>query len=263
MRALAPTAFLRLQRCSAALSIAISLAGGLPTLRAGEIYVSAAASLTDVLNELSLPYEKASGDKLIFNYGASSLLARQIQEGAPADVFFSADEPKMDSLQSAGLIADNSRRSLLGNSLVVVVPVDGGMPIAAPADLAGEKFKRIAVAEPSSVPAGLYTREFLTKLGLWEKILPKVVPTENVRAALAAVGSGNADAGWVYKTDAPISKQVRVALEIPAADGPRITYPLAVIKSSKNPEAAKKFADYLAGAEAKKVFAKNGFTVLK
>lgn len=243
--------------------MALGLAAGALELRAVEIHVAAAASLTDALNELSGPYEKASGDKLIFNYGASSLLARQIQEGAPADVFFSADEPKMDALQSAGLIVEESRHSLLGNSLVVVVPSASASTVASPADLLDARFRRIAVAEPTSVPAGVYTKSYLTKLALWDKILPKVVPMENVRAALAAVASGNADAGWVYKTDAPISKEVRIALEIPAGDGPRITYPLAILKSSKNPAAARKFVEFLASAEVARIFAKYGFTVLK
>ena len=233
------------------------------TARAFDLYVSAAASLTDALNELAPIYEKATGNRLVFNYGASSLLARQIQEGAPADLFFSADEPKMDALQQAGLLFDDTRRSLLGNSLVIVVPADGGLPVSSPSDLERDKFKRIAVAEPSSVPAGIYTKAYLSKLGLWNGILPKVVPTENVRAALASVASGNADAGWVYKTDAPIAKQVRIAFEVPVAEGPSITYPLAVVKASKSPDAARKLAEFLAGPEAANVFARYGFTVLK
>ena len=164
-------------RCLAAALVTFGLAFGGAGAKSGEIHVAAAASLTDALNELAPAFEKATGDKLIFNYGASSLLARQIQEGAPADVFFSADEPKMDSLQQAGLIVENSRRSLLGNSLVVVVPVDGGTAVTSPEALLGEKFKRIAVAEPSSVPAGVYTKDYLTKLELWDRIIPKISNT--------------------------------------------------------------------------------------
>lgn len=229
---------------------------------AAEVRVSAAASLADALQEIAPAYEQASGDKLVFHYGASSTLARQIQEGAPADVFFSADEPKMDSLEQSGLLLEGTRRSLLGNSLVVVVPAKDGAVIAQADALLLPGIRRLAVAEPATVPAGIYARAYLIKLGLWEKLAPKLVPTENVRAALAAVVSGNADAAWVYKTDAGISKEVKITLEVPPAQGPRISYPVAVVKPSKQPEAARKFVTWLSGPEATVVFRKFGFEVL-
>lgn len=231
--------------------------------RAAELTVHAAASLTDALRELAPLYEKASGDKLSFNFGASSALARQIQEGAPADVFFSADEAKMDTLEKAGLLLPGTRESLLGNTLVIVVPGDSVLKIDSAAALAGAEIKRIAIAEPGSVPAGVYSKEYLTRLGLWDEIFPKVVPTESVRAALAAVESGNVEAGTVYRTDAGISKKVKIAYEIPAGEGPKITYPAAVVKDSKNPAAARKFLVFLGGGEARAVFKKYGFAVLK
>lgn len=229
------------------------------SLRAADLNVFAAASLSDALKEIARAYEPASGDKLHFNLAASSALALQIKNGAPADVFFSADEAKMDGLAKSGLIVADTRRSLLSNTLVIVVNADGGAALSTPADLAKPSIGRIALAEPATVPAGIYAKEYLQKAGLWKKIIDKVVPTENVRACLAAVESGNADAGIVYKTDALISKKVKVAYEITVAEGPAISYPLAVVKETKNSEAARKFVVYLASPEARAVFTKYGF----
>jgi len=229
------------------------------TLRASGLNVFAAASLAEALTEIAGTYESSSGDTLRFNFAASSALARQIKEGAPADVFFSADEAKMDDLVKSDLIAADTRVSLLSNTLVIVVNAEGGAAIAVPADLAKSPVGKIALAEPRTVPAGIYAKEYLQKTALWKKIVDKVVPTENVRACLAAVEAGNADAGIVYKTDALISRKVKVAVEISVTEGPKISYPLAVVKNSKNEAAARKFAAYLASAESKAVFAKYGF----
>jgi molybdate transport system substrate-binding protein len=226
-----------------------------------ELMVHAAASLSDAMKEIGAAYEKEGGDKVQFNFGASSTLARQIEEGAPADVFFSADEAKVDGLEKKGLLLEGTRRSVLSNVLVIVVPTDAKALPKTAADLSKPEFKKIALAETQTVPAGIYAREYLQKIGLWETLKEKVVPTENVRAALAAVESGNVEAGFVYKTDAMISKKVKVALEISGADAPRISYPVAVLKNSKTPENAKKFADYLAGPKCKTVFEKFGFIV--
>jgi molybdate transport system substrate-binding protein len=240
-----------------ALSLACALRGGVA--HAAEVTVFAAASLSDALKEIAKTYEHASGDQLAFNLGASSTLALQIKQGAPADIFFSADEAKMDDLARANLIAADTRVRLLSNTLAIVVNADAGAAIAAPADLAKPVVGRLALAEPQTVPAGIYAKEWLQKTGLWKNVIDKVVPTENVRACLAAVESGNADAGIVYKTDALISKKVRIAFEVAAADGPKISYPLAVIKESKHAEAARKFAAFLAGPEARAVFERFGF----
>ena len=232
-------------------------------LFAADLTVHAAASLTEAMKEIATTYEKQSGDKLQLNFGASSLLARQIEEGAPADLFLSADEAKMDNLENKGLLLPGTQRSLLSNLLVIVVSSDARAVPKSASDLVKPEYKKIALAQPDSVPAGIYAREYLQKLGLWEKVKDKVVPTENVRAALAAVESGNVEAGFVYKTDSLISKKVKVAVEISATEGPKISYPLAVIKSSKEPERAKKLEEYLAGAEARKVFEKFGFIIAK
>ena len=233
------------------------------SISAAELAVHAAASLTDAMKEIAVAYEKESGDKLQFNFGASSMLARQIEEGAPADLFFSADEAKMDALEKKALLLPGTRRSLLSNSLVIVVAADASSVQKSAADLTKAEYKKLALAEPQTVPAGIYAREYLQKVGLWDAIKEKVVPTENLRAALAAVESGNVDAGIIYKTDSLISKKVKIAVEIPAAGGPKISYPVAVLKSSKEPERAKKFAEYLAGPKARAIFAKFGFIVTK
>lgn len=227
--------------------------------RAATIHVFAAASLTDSLKQIAAAYEKESEDKLVFNFGASSLLARQIEEGAPVDIFFSADEAKMDALGKKGLLLESTRRKLLGNALVIVVASDSVLKIVSAEDL--RLAKRIALAEPRTVPAGIYAKEFLIQQNLWRELEPKVVPTDNVRAALAAVESGNVDAGIVYKTDAAISKKVKVAHEVPARDAPDIRYPVAVLKESKSADAAKKFAAHLASDRAAKVFESFGFVV--
>jgi molybdate transport system substrate-binding protein len=232
-------------------------------LFAAELTVHAAASLTDAMKEIGAAYEKERGDKIQFNFGASSTLARQIEEGAPADVFLSADEAKMDGLQKKRLLLGGTRRSLLSNSLVIVVAADANLLPKSASDLAKPEFKKIALGEPTTVPAGIYAREYLEKLELWNAIKDKVVPMESVRAALAAVESGNVEAGFVYKTDALISKKVKTAVEIPAADGPKISYPVAVVQSSQQLERAKKFEEYLAGPAARQVFEKFGFIVAK
>lgn len=243
------------------LLIAFALATFSTGVHAATLHISAAASLTDVLQEIAPIYEKQTGDTLLFNLGASSMLARQIQEGAPTDVFISADEAKMDQLQRQHLIVNASRRSILSNTLVIVVPSDSRLRIASPADLAGRSVKSIALAEPSSVPAGIYAKQYLRKLGLWPKVVEKVIPTENVRSALAAVESGNAHAGIVYSTDAAISKGVRVAYEVPVGAGPNISYPAAVIADSKDKPAAQRFLDFLQSRAAADLFRKYRFLV--
>jgi molybdate transport system substrate-binding protein len=236
---------------------------GAACLYAAEINVYAAASLSDVLRQISADYEKSSGDKLVFNFGASSFLARQISEGAPADIFFSADEAKMDDLQKQGLIVPGTRKSRLSNQLVIVTAADGAPAINSPADLAGAAVKRVAVADPKAVPAGIYAKDYLQKIKLWPAVEPKVIPTENVRAALAAVESGNVEAGIVYKTDAAISHKIKVVYEIPVTDGPKISYPMGIVKDARQQQGAAQFLKYLDSDAAAKMFEKAGFIVLK
>jgi molybdate transport system substrate-binding protein len=234
------------------------LAASLP-LQAEEIEVFAAASLTNALKEIGAAYEKQSGDKVLFNFAASNSLALQISAGAPSDLFFSADEAKMDDLTKSNLITKETRKDLLSNSLVIVVPTDSTVKITSGAQLADPAIKKIALGQPQTVPAGIYAQQYLQKIGIWDKVQTEIVPVESVRAALAAVETGNVDAGIVYKTDALISKKVKVAFEIPIAEGPAIAYPAAVVSTSKHAVAAKKFLDYLGSADSLKVFEKYGF----
>ncbi|MBV9070475.1 MAG: molybdate ABC transporter substrate-binding protein, partial [Acidobacteria bacterium] len=202
-----------------------------------------------------------TGDTLLFDFGASSTLARQIAEGAPSDVFISADESKMDQLQQRGFIIKASRRSILSNTLVIIVPSDSNLKINGGADLADDAISNIAVAEPQSVPAGIYAKEYLRKLHVWDRIKDKLIPTENVRAALAAVESGNVQTGIVYRTDALISRSVRIAFEVPRAEGPRISYPAAIVGDSKQKAAAQRFIDFLQTPPAQDIFRKYGFII--
>ncbi len=236
---------------------ALTAAGG----KAATVQVFAAASLTDSLKQIAHTYEQTSPDRIVFNFGASSLLARQIEEGAPADIFFSADEAKMDSLEKKGLILKETRKSRLSNSLVIVVSAEGGPDIQSPKDLATEKVKRLALAEPKTVPAGIYAKEYLQKQNLWSAIEAKVIPTENVRAALAAVEAGNVDAGIVYQTDAGISKKVKIAYTVPRAETQEISYPMAVVRESSQPAAAKRFLRYLDSGASSNVFKQYGFII--
>jgi molybdate transport system substrate-binding protein len=234
----------------------------LPTLLlATVLHVSAAASLTDVLREIAGQYQKDTGDGVLFNFGASSLLARQIMEGAPADLFISADELKMDQLQQRGFIVNKSRRSILSNTLVIVVPSDSPLKINSARDLADPTIRNVAVAEPQTVPAGIYAKEYLRRLKIWDRITYKLVPTDNVRGALAAVESGNVETGIVYKTDAMISRVVRIAYEVPRSEGPKISYPAAVLADSKQKAAAQRFLDYLQSVSARDTFRKYGFLI--
>lgn len=252
----------KISRWMPALAMAgVALAVFSARARAAEVMVFAAASLTDCLKKIGAAYEKKSGQKAEFNFGASSTLARQIEEGAPADIFFSADEARMDELEHRGLVVSGTRESHLSNSLVVIVAADSGLKIHSAEDLAGSGVKQIALADPKIVPAGVYSREYFEKLHLWQAVQPKVVPTDNVRAALAAVESGNVDAGMVYKTDAAISHRVKVACEIPAHDGPPISYPMAVLTESAHPDAARAFLEFLDGREASAIFERYGFVV--
>jgi molybdate transport system substrate-binding protein len=238
-----------------------ALAGLLGQIRltAAEINVFAAASLSDALRDLATLHEKATGDTVRLNLGASSTLARQIADGARADLFFSADEAKMDTLARAGCIVPGTRCSFLSNSLVVVVAADSGLRFASAQDLATSAVHRLAIAEPQTVPAGIYAREYLQQQGVWAAVADKIVPTENVRAVLAAVESGNVTAGIVYRTDALISDRVRIAFAVPPGEGPPISYSYAAIVGGGNPSGAARFAAQVSSPAGKSVFIKYGF----
>jgi molybdate transport system substrate-binding protein len=224
-----------------------------------EILVFAAASTTDALQEIAQEYKAQSGNAVTFSFGASSALAKQIVAGGPADVFLSADIAQMDSLEKAGLVRKEDRKDLLSNQLVIIVPARSRMTIEDPKDLAYAP--HVATADPKSVPVGVYARQWLDSLGLWSTIEPKIVPTLDVRAALAAVESEHAEAGIVYRTDAAISQKVRIAYAVPLEKGPKVVYPVARVATSKK-NAAAEFVAFLTGPKAKAIFTRYGFITL-
>ncbi len=225
----------------------------------GGLLVFAAASLTESLQELGRKFEAGGGPKVEFSFAGSNDLARQIQAGAPADVFFSADAAKMDAVEKAGLVRAADRVDLLSNVLVVVVPSSSTAVVKMPQDLVD--LPRIAIADPAAVPAGVYAKQWLEGLGLWSKIEPRVVPTLDVRAALAAVETEAAPAGVVYRTDAAVAKKAKVAFE--AQGGPKIVYVVAPLSGSKNLKAAEGLRQIPPGTEAGRAeFEKRGFLFL-
>lgn len=232
------------------------------SVRADEILVSAAASLTDVLKEIGKAYQAKSNHKILLTLGPSNFLARQIDEGAPVDVFFSADSAQMDILEKNGRLEPGTRKNLLSNQLVMIVPSDSRLAIATPKDLLKPEVKRIALADPATVPVGVYTSKYLADEGLWDKLKTKVIPVLDVRATLASVESANVEAGFVYKTDAAISKKVKIVFEVPIEKGPKITYPIAIVKESKKKDTARDFLSYLLTPAGKSIFKKYGFVVL-
>jgi molybdate transport system substrate-binding protein len=225
-----------------------------------ELLVFAAASLTDALGEIGAAYEAHSGVRVLFSFAGSNALARQIRAGAPADIFVSANLARMDELQDAGLVREEDRVNLLSNRLAVVVAVASGLAMTEPAHLA--RARRLALADPEAVPAGIYARRWLEGRGLWERLRGRVVPTLDVRAALAAVATGSADVGIVYRSDLAVSRHVRLAFEVPAHETPRIVYPAAVLASAGSP-GARPFLEHLKSTDAMAVFARFGFEPLE
>lgn len=248
------------QVCSIA---ALFLMTAPPAASADDIVVSAAASLTDALKEIGRMYQSKSKNRVTFVFASSSTLARQIEAGAPADVFFSADVQTMNALERKGRLEPGTRKQLLSNQLVIIVPADKPTVVNSPEDLLDPRVRRIALAEPSSVPAGVYSKTYLESLGLWDKIKPKVVPVLDVRATLASVESGNVEAGFVYKTDAASSKTVKTVFEVPIGKGPKIIYPVAILKESKSKAAAKEFLNVMVSSSGLDVFIRYGFVVLQ
>jgi len=229
----------------------------------GGITVFAAASLTDVLQELGDGFTKDSSIPVRFSFAASSTLARQIENGAPADIFFSADLEWMDYLQTRKLIQAATRHDVLGNRLVLIAPTDNQVmlkiqPHFALAATLGKG--RLATGDPDSVPVGRYAREALTSLGVWDEVSARLVRADSVRSALAFVDRGEAALGIVYLTDALIDKNVRVVDEFPANSHQAIIYPVAMT-SVANGDAAK-FLSFMRGPAANAAFQRYGFTPL-
>lgn len=224
---------------------------------AQDVTVFAAASLKDALDEVAGAWRGATGGAATVSYAGSSALARQIEAGAPADVFISANAAWMDALQREGLLAPATRRDLLGNALVLVAPA--GAPPLALADLPGALGDgRLAMALYDAVPAGIYGREALTSLGLWEALEDRVAQADNVRAALALVATGEAPYGIVYASDAAAEPRVEVVARFPDGSHPDIVYPAAAVAEG-DVAAATAFLDYLETPPADAIFAAHGF----
>jgi molybdate transport system substrate-binding protein len=228
------------------------------------LLVSAAASLQDALKDIDPLFKAANpGVEVNYNFGASGTLQKQIEQGAPADIFISAAPKQMDVLQQQNLLLSNSRRTLLTNRLVLVVPKTSTLKLTSFKQLNQPAVKRIALGEPRSVPAGQYAEEVLRKLGVWDSLKPKFVFGNSVRNVLSMVESGNADAGIVYSTDAKIAPAVKVVATAPAGTHTPIVYPMAVLKASKNPQVARAYLQFLATPKAKAAFDKFGFGFAK
>ncbi|WP_274651426.1 molybdate ABC transporter substrate-binding protein [Paenibacillus humicola] len=229
-----------------------------------ELTVSAAASLTDALNEIKTAYEAShAGIRINFNFGASGALQQQIEQGAPADLFLSAATKNMKSLVDKQLIDTNHETNLLNNELVVVVPADGAAAIANEADLTKASVRKIAIGIPESVPAGNYAEESLISAKLWETLQKKTVQGKDVRQVLQYVETGNADAGFVYRTDALTSKKVKVAFSVDPKSYSPIEYPAGIVKATKHSKEAEDFYSYLQSDDALNVFVKYGFSIPK
>ncbi len=237
-----------------------------PATAAEPLTVFAAASLKTALDEVAPVFTAATGIPVRFSYAASSALARQIENGAPADVLASADLEWMDYLQQRGLVKPETRLSLLGNKLVVIAPADSALrdlPLTASAiGYAIGATGRIATGEVASVPAGRYAKAALQNLGLWTMVEPRLAQSENVRAALSFVARGEAPLGIVYATDASSEPKVKVVARFPDGSHPPIVYPFAVTAGSGRVEAARQFIAALASARARAIFEAQGFTVI-
>ena len=232
--------------------------------RAQELTVFAAASLTDAMKDVSAQWARAGHQPLRMSFGSSSTLARQIEQGAPANLFASADEKWMDYLADKKLIVSETRKDLLGNDLVLVVPADKPQHVTI-----GPNFNlvgmlgpngRVATGDPAHVPVGIYAEQALKKLGIWDAVSPHLARTADVRAALLLVERGEAPVGIVYATDAAVSKTVMIAGTFPADSHDPVSYPFAVTKSGDSPD-ARALMTFLEGPEARTIFDKRGFKV--
>jgi len=243
----------------------VCLAVALLSLHVQEpLTVSAAISLTNVLEAIARAYAEAGGGPVRFNLAGSNVLARQLVNGAPADLFISADEAQMAVAAQAGVLDNASRVDLLSNRLAVVARPQsgGGLAIRRVDDLLRPEVKRIAVGDPAAVPAGVYGRDYLKAAGVWTQLESKILPVANVRAALAVVENGSADAAMVYETDASLSTTAVTAFVVSGPHAPRIVYPAAVVARSRQRDAAHRFLSFLRGSAASAIFRRFGFTPL-
>lgn len=256
----------RLRSSIAGVAFAIALLCGIPagSAQSDALTILAAASLTNALEEIGAEYEADTGETVRFSFAASSVLAKQIEAGAPAQIFASADQKWMDYLAERNLIDADTRVSPIGNRLVLIVPADsraGDIAVDASTDLGAllGADDRLSVGDPDHVPAGIYAREALESLGLWAAVEPRLARAEDVRAALVLVERGEVPLGIVYATDAAISDKVRVIGTFPADSHTPITYPFAIV-AGQNGEDAAAFFRYVTGPEGLETFRKYGFS---
>lgn len=250
----------RIVAAVAALVLGLSAA----TVRAEEVVVFAAASLTNALNEVGAAFAAQTGHTMKPSYAASSALAKQVEQGAPAHVFASADLKWMDYMAEKKLVDPDTRFNLLGNTLVLVAPTDSPtskVEIAPKTDIAAlVGTGHVATGNPDSVPVGLYFKQAMQRSGQWEAVRPKIASTDSVRAALAFVERGEVPYGVVYATDSAVSKKVKVVGVFPDTMHDPIVYPFALVAGKESP-AAKALLDYIRSPAAKGVFVKHGFKV--
>lgn len=240
-------------------TIVLSFAATVAT--AQDVTVFAAASLTNAFEEIAKAYRAKGGGPVKFSFAASSTLAKQIESGAAADIFASADEQWMDYLAERKLIEPATRSSRLGNELVLITPASDKrtIDIKPGFDLAGMIGNgKLATGDPAHVPVGRYAQQALTKLGVWDAVAPKIARTDNVRAALLLVERGEGPFGIVYATDAAASGKVNIAGALPAGSYPPVSYPFAILAGRGRPE-VKSFFEFLYGPEAQAIYRKAGF----
>ena len=255
--------FIPARLISAGLVLAFGLFVMAPAALADDVLVFAAASLKNALDDTVAAYEKSGGGNIKVSYAASSALAKQIESGAPADVFISADLDWMDYVAERKLIKPDTRAKFLGNRLVLVANADSKIlltigPSFPLAQALGNN--RLAMADPSAVPAGKYGKAALEKLGVWDSVAGKIAPAQDVRAALVLVSRGEAPLGIVYQTDAAADKNVKVIATFPESSHPPIVYPMAILAGSTN-GVAPVYVQYLLSPKAEPFFEKRGFTV--
>ena len=224
-----------------------------------ELTISAAASLKDAIETIKPLYLQENPDiKIIFNFASSGSLQRQIEQGAPVNIFISAAPRQMNALQKKGLLLNETRQDLLTNQMVLIVPKNNTQVTGFKA-LTSKVVEKMALAQPESAPAGRYGKEVLTSLGIFDKLKPKIVYGKDVRQVLNYVATGNVDAGIVYNSDTKVSDQVKIVETAPPGSHTPIVYPIAVLKDSPTPEAAKDFVEFMFTPEAEAKFKEYGF----
>lgn len=228
-----------------------------------EIYVLAAASLTDVLTELANNYKQETSTEIIFSFASSGALQAQIEASAPADIFFSAAQKQMNALEEKGLIDSETRKDLLENKVVLISPKNSNLNIKSFTDITNSNVKKLGLGEPKNVPIGQYSEEILSNLSILDIAKEKAVYGSDVRNVLDWVETAEVDCGIVYATDAKIAKNINIIAEAPEDTHKKVIYPISIIKSSQNKEEAKKFIEYISTDKSKEIFQNYGFTVVK